>query len=130
MANYNGPDKVYRFIKHFEYLVGTYMIPVGLILSGTDAVYTGKWDSFKLYAAFFIFELVMLFMKEKKGELKKSKIWSFDWQLLLFKCYSIVTPIIVFQLVNFSWTALYLLIIPVGIWSKYLLLNRLNKDLE
>jgi hypothetical protein len=130
MANYNGKDWVYRFIKQFEYMVGTYMLPIGLVLSGTEAVMTGKWDMYKLYAAVFIFELAMWLMKEAKGDLKKSKIWSFEWQYLLFQCYSLVSPLIVLQLFSFSSTALYLLIIPIGCWSKFLLFKRLKDPLE
>lgn len=130
MANYNGPDWVYRFIKQFEYMVGTFMLPIGLVVSGTDGVMTNNWSSFKFYVAFFVFELALLIMKEYKGELTKAKVWHFDWQFLLFKCYGLVSIIIVAQLLQFSWTALYLTIIPIGCWSKYLLLKRLNNNTQ
>lgn len=130
MSNYQGNDWVYRFIKQFEYLVATFLLPIGLVLSGTDAVMTGKWGTFKLYALVFIIEIALLLMKEKKGELKKGKLWSFEWQYTLFLCYSLVTPIIVLQLTSFSLSALYLLIIPMGCWSKLLLFKRLKDKLE
>lgn len=130
MDNFKEPDWVYHFIKRFEYLVGTYALPIGLVITGTDGVMKNLWGTFIFYTLFFIFELYTMLMKEKKGDLTKHKVLKYEWQLLLFKCYGLVTPVMILQLLNFSWTALYLLIIPIGFWSKYLLLNRLKHSLD
>lgn len=124
---------VYRFIKNFEYQIGTYFLPVMLFLEGTEAMYSGQFNSFGLYLAFFYFEIIMLLMKESKQELKKNQVVNLNWTRWLCKVYGLsFTFILLSQMMRGQLVGLALIewLIPIGMWAKYLILTRVDSQLE
>lgn len=126
------PTFFYRFVRQFEYLIGTYFLPINLFLEAGRMTVTGQSKQFFIVLAFLFFELLMWVLKEQKGEIKKQDHPKLNHMIWLFQIYSICSFLIAMQSLlyynNFA-TGSYLLIMSLGFLGKLLLLKRISRQL-
>lgn len=128
------PDSfLYRFAKQFEYLFGTFFIPVNAFMASLDFANFGPalLANYVLALVFLYWELISLLIKEHRKELTSEKIKNYNTVYTFTMAYMMAGIMICCQMFvsgNF-WIASYLSLMALAFVAKFLLLKRIQPQL-